>query len=148
MALEGFLCGAAAGAVGRVVVTPLAVLRIRLQVMHGPIRPSLRQTVAAIWREDGWRGLWRGGLTGQLLYASYSGVQFALFHELVALRPYASPLASDFVCGALAGTSATVITFPFDVLRTHMVLCRTPPFSIVRTAASDALHSLSYACTA
>lgn len=72
------------------------------------------------------QGLWRGTVAGQLLYVPYTVVQFVTLQQFnAAARHYNlsdtrfAPTIS-FASGAVAGTAATCISYPFDLLRTTL----------------------------
>lgn len=71
------------------------------------------------------QGLWKGNIPAELLYVTYGAVQFTtyrtttqLLHELPPSRRLPSA-AEAFVSGAAAGTVATTLTYPLDLLRTR-----------------------------
>ncbi|XP_020976581.1 mitochondrial thiamine diphosphate carrier 2-like isoform X2 [Arachis stenosperma] len=79
-----------------------------------------------IFREEGIRGFWRGNVPALLMVMPYTSIQFTVLHKLksfasgssksenhINLSPYLS-----YVSGALAGCTATVGSYPFDLLRT------------------------------
>ena len=83
------LAGACAGALARVCVGPLDVLKIRFQVQLEPVvggaaalaaagskYRGMRQALRLIVREEGVAGLWRGTVPGLLLTVPYTAVQF------------------------------------------------------------------------
>ena len=83
------LAGACAGALARVCVGPLDVLKIRFQVQLEPVLGEaaalqaagskyrgLGQALRLIVREEGVAGLWRGTVPGLLLTVPYTAVQF------------------------------------------------------------------------
>ena len=83
------LAGACAGALARVCVGPLDVLKIRFQVQLEPVLGEaaalraagskyrgLGQALRLIVREEGLAGLWRGTVPGLLLTVPYTAVQF------------------------------------------------------------------------
>ena len=77
-------------------------------------------------REEGVLSLWKGHLPAQYLSISYGVSTFAVF-ELLTKVSYSSwtndPLlkpATHLVCGGLAGCAATLVSFPFDTIRTRL----------------------------
>ncbi|KXS09815.1 mitochondrial carrier [Gonapodya prolifera JEL478] len=143
------IAGATAGVVSRFVVAPFDVVKIRLQTEpslkmaklqspEGSLQPqlyrSMFQTASKIIREEGWAAPWKGNWAAEWLYLSYGAVQFMTFGVLKenmpslnssVLQPIGVNLPPDlqtFVAGALAGTSATLATYPLDLLRTRFAL--------------------------
>lgn len=78
--------------------------------------------------EEGISCLWKGHNAGQILTITYSTVQFSTYEELHDVGkkllpsdwPYSEHVLNVF-CGGVAGFTATVVSFPFDVIRTHLV---------------------------
>ncbi|KAJ9549374.1 hypothetical protein OSB04_021917 [Centaurea solstitialis] len=79
-----------------------------------------------IFREEGYRGFWRGNVPALLMVMPYTAIQFMVLHKVktfasgssksedhIHLSPYLS-----FMSGALAGCAATVGSYPFDLVRT------------------------------
>ncbi|KAJ3155004.1 mitochondrial thiamine pyrophosphate transporter [Geranomyces variabilis] len=133
------LAGASGGVVSRVVIAPLDVIKIRLQLqtdvrqLAARVDPSAAkytgvvQACSRILREEGYRGLWKGNLSAEYLYLTYGAVQFYTYHEYSAYLHRISsslPIAipTELFAGALAGCTATVATYPFDLLRTRFAM--------------------------
>ncbi|KAI8369321.1 mitochondrial carrier domain-containing protein [Radiomyces spectabilis] len=138
---ETALCGGIAGATARVVIAPLDVVKIRLQVQNQPYslgsmlsRPStmtsgvkytgMWQAFRVIATEEGVRGLFKGNMSAEYLYLSYGITQFYAYHHLDTLldKFQMSSMIRVFVSGMLAGSIATTITYPFDLLRTRFAM--------------------------
>lgn len=125
--------GAASGFITRALSQPLDVLKIRFQLQVEPITnlktskyQSIFQATSLIYKEEGVRALWKGHVPAQLLSVTYGLVQFWSFETFLNqskslnLDLRFKPLVT-FTCGALAGCSATFVSFPFDVVRTRLV---------------------------
>lgn len=130
------IAGATAGLIARFIIAPLDVVKIRLQLqtyslsdpiaLRGPpIYKGTLPTLKRILREEGLTALWKGNLPAQLMYVSYSAVQFTTYRlATVALHkafgerklPYA---LESFISGASAGAVSTTVTYPLDLLRTR-----------------------------
>ena len=82
-------------------------------------------TLTTIVREEGVTGLWKGNVPAEALYLAYGSVQFLSYRSATqALNslpdPYRLPgTATSFIAGAVAGTAATTVTYPLDLLRTR-----------------------------
>ena len=124
------LAGAIAGASARVCVAPLDVVKIRLQVQleagaAGKYR-GLTHAVSTILREEGVRAMWAGTTPALLLWVPYTAIQFTVLNafkdaadEWERARPGSTRgVPMNFIGGAVAGSAATVVTYPFDVIRT------------------------------
>uniref|UniRef100_A0A453GGI4 Mitochondrial thiamine pyrophosphate carrier 1 n=2 Tax=Triticinae TaxID=1648030 RepID=A0A453GGI4_AEGTS len=140
-ALVDTAAGAISGGISRTVTSPLDVIKIRFQVqleptakwgvlrrdVYGPSKyTGLMQATKDILREEGLPGFWRGNVPALFMYMPYTAIQFTVLHKLktfasgssrtedhLHLSPYLS-----YVSGAIAGSAATVGSYPFDLLRT------------------------------
>ncbi len=82
--------------------------------------------IAQVYREEGFTKLWKGNTATILKVIPYSATQFAAFRgysHLIMVDEY-TPLTplQRFFAGACAGATATVISYPFDFLRTRMAV--------------------------
>lgn len=83
--------------------------------------------VRDIWRHEGITGFWKGNVPAEGLYLSYGAVQFLAYRSTSqALSKIAEegsiPMpgtVKSFISGAVAGTAATTVTYPLDLLRTR-----------------------------
>lgn len=156
------MAGAFAGGVSRVAVAPLDVVKIRMQVQVEPVLNGVAggkyrgivQCATTILKEEGARGLWAGTVPALFLWVPYTAVQFASLGEFrrrareAGRDPTAPPWA--FLGGAIAGASATVCTYPFDVMRTVLAAQGSPrvydslaqaAFGIVRDGGVAGLYA-------
>lgn len=125
--------GAASGFITRATCQPLDVLKIRFQLQVEPISHiasskyrSIPQAISLVCKEEGFKALWKGHIPAQLLSVVYGLVQFWGFEVLTKkahmaqLDVHYKPLV-NFSCGAISGCSATLASFPFDVVRTRLI---------------------------
>lgn len=70
-----------------------------------------------ILKEEGLTGFWKGMTPGLLLYTTYSAAQFTFYSQ-----PWLHDRLSPFWSGAIAASGATLITYPFDLVRTTMAM--------------------------
>ena len=123
----------------RFIIAPLDVVKIRLQLqthsasdplshrnLNGsPIYKGTLPTIKRIFQEEGLTGLWKGNIPAELMYVSYSAIQFTTYRTIAqALQTLAGehrmPAAVEsFIAGASAGAVATTTTYPLDLLRTR-----------------------------
>ena len=130
---------------GRFVISPLDVVKIRLQLQAHDARPKARGglqaavaaaaasdgptyrgiagTMRQIVAHEGVSGLWKGNIPAELLYVCYGPVQFVTFKEcalgLQRLAPHTTADLRHLLAGSVAGAAATVATYPLDLLRTR-----------------------------
>ncbi|KAL6720702.1 mitochondrial thiamine pyrophosphate transporter [Lecanora helva] len=129
--LQVVSAGAIAGLVSRFCIAPLDVLKIRLQLqIHSLSDPldTVRKarygavvTFTNILRDEGVTAFWKGNLSAELLYINYGAVQFSTYRLATqTLYPLHLPNGAEaFISGAIAGASATTVTYPLDLLRTR-----------------------------
>jgi len=125
----------------RFVIAPLDVVKIRLQLqIHSlsdplshdpeklrgsPIYKGTLPTIKRILREEGLTGLWKGNIPAELMYVSYSAIQFTTYRSVTlglqsAFGKRKLPAAAEsFIAGASSGAVATTATYPLDLLRTR-----------------------------
>lgn len=132
-ALQAAAAGGMAGAITRAVAHPLDVLKIRFQLQLEPLKSgskyySMHQAIKSIVKEEGLLTLWSGHVPAQCLSISYGLIQFSTFEKLIELNRTNHPERFqqyrhrvNFMSGALAATVATIISFPFDTVRTRLV---------------------------
>jgi solute carrier family 25 thiamine pyrophosphate transporter 19 len=123
------------------VIAPLDVVKIRLQLQThslsdplshsadrlrgSPIYKGTLPTLKHIFREEGISGLWKGNIPAELLYVSYSAIQFTTYRTItLALQTTVGEhrmpaTVESFIAGASAGAVSTTATYPLDLLRTR-----------------------------
>jgi len=135
------IAGATAGLIARFIIAPLDVVKIRLQLQTHSLSDPLSQdpanlrgspvykgtvpTLKRIFREEGLTALWKGNIPAELMYVSYSAIQFATYRSVtLALHntfgEHKLPnVVESFISGACAGAMSTTATYPLDLLRTR-----------------------------
>lgn len=73
--------------------------------------------------EETIRGLWKGNIPAEILYMTYGAAQFLAYQQASILVTTVHPTVGDntksFIAGAMAGGTATLATYPLDLLRTR-----------------------------
>lgn len=130
------LCGGVAGAVARTVVAPLDRVKILMQTQYlseaGQNKyRNIPQTIKTIVEEQGFTKLWRGNVTNIVRVAPYSATQFTsydLFKTFILdfnnrnedTKSKTLTVPQRLTAGAVAGTVATTITHPLDLIRLRL----------------------------
>ena len=126
--LEHFAAGASARATASVLLSPITVVKTRMEFAMssaGATAPSMSAALRQVWAQ-GRRGLFAGLGPSILRDAPYSGVYFMLYQRLLPLADAAwgghAASAATFSAAFAAGGAATLLTQPFDMLRTRAQL--------------------------
>lgn len=128
--------GSLAGFSTRFFSQPLDVLKIRFQIQLQPLLSSsqtslykgIYQGLCLIIDKEGPSALWKGHGAAQALSISYGMFQFtafgSLFNLIQDLMPQMSPFRGvvDFSSGFGGGCIATILSYPFDTIRTRLVV--------------------------
>ncbi|RUS12706.1 mitochondrial carrier domain-containing protein [Endogone sp. FLAS-F59071] len=86
------------------------------------------QGMRLIVREEGITGLWKGNLSAEYLYLTYGAAQFYAYYKVedficdLDSQNHLPPTFRALLSGALAGSFATALTYPFDLLRTRFAV--------------------------
>ena len=121
------MAGVASGAISALICNPLDLLKTRLQLSGSHARGSAASSsaaalCAAIVREEGLRGLWRG--TGVSMVRSGTGTS-AMMPTNSRLKEFAARwmppgTVSDAFCALAAGAATVAVINPIDVVRTRL----------------------------
>ncbi|GAO52780.1 mitochondrial carrier [Saitoella complicata NRRL Y-17804] len=135
--VQATVAGGVAGLTSRFVIAPLDVVKIRLQLQThaatgvaseaGPSYRGITHALRTILREEGISGLWKGNIPAEMLYLTYGAVQFLTYRETTAYMSentsnYLPKTAQTFISGGIAGSLATITTYPLDLLRTRFAV--------------------------
>ncbi|CBZ53637.1 hypothetical protein NCLIV_034240 [Neospora caninum Liverpool] len=126
------LRGALAGSCAKTVVYPLDRLKMHLQVKAAATGQAFQLSGAySVMKgmvspeQGGLRALWRGNGTAFIRAFPYSGFSFYSFERYNAYlrsRAPSCPKLCHLGAGSAAGMTATLITYPLDVLNTRMAV--------------------------
>ena len=124
------LAGGGARLLTATIVSPVELMRTRMQAEQALLREGMLGGASALVRREGWGALWKGlqptlwrDVPFSMLY--WSGYEALKARLLLLPRahgaepPAALPPAQSFACGAVAGAVAAFLTTPFDVLKTR-----------------------------
>eukprot|EP01043_Picozoa_sp_COSAG02_P005849 COSAG02_NODE_161_length_32629_cov_10.363142_17_plen_238_part_00 len=145
--VELLACGAAAGAVGKTMLAP--VDRVKLMYMtsksHSFTLTEAAKTARGITQQSGVAGLWAGNGAAMLRVIPYSALVFTSFdvyqRGIQRVLNKKQGVFTRLSAGAAAGATATLMTYPLDLLRTRVRFPRmlAPLCVVVFRHVSDAL---------
>ncbi|KAI5955889.1 TPC1 [Candida jiufengensis] len=128
---EALIAGSIAGGTSRAITAPLDTIKIRLQLQQHTFkhRETVPTIIKNLLKEEGIIALWKGNVPAEILYILYGGVQFtsySIFSKSLSKfeKDYNLKLSSashSLIVGLGAGFASTIITYPFDLLRTRLV---------------------------
>eukprot|EP01134_Creolimax_fragrantissima_P001016 CFRG1016T1 len=155
---DAVVCGSLSGLLSRMCIAPLDVIKIRLQLQVEPIsginRITRKATAAnagyyrgwihamrTVVLEEGATALFKGNLTADLLYLGFGAAQFGFYNEW---RKQFTPVSNTmaFLGGGLAGSVATVVTYPLDLMRTRLAAQGEPKIYKSLTHAIGELYKI------
>ncbi|KAK4882894.1 hypothetical protein RN001_006213 [Aquatica leii] len=121
--VQPFWIPLASGAIARTfsvtVVSPLELIRTKMQstkLSYFEIGEALKLVV----KKDGYMGLWRGVFPTLLRDVPFSAIYWSQYEALKKwYGPGVPSFWFSFVAGFLAGGVASILTLPFDVIKTH-----------------------------
>ncbi|XP_028297702.1 mitochondrial coenzyme A transporter SLC25A42-like [Gouania willdenowi] len=153
--LNSLFSGALAGAVAKTAVAPLDRTKIIFQVSSA--RFSAKEAYRLIYRtylKDGFFSLWRGNSATMVRVIPYAAIQFCAHEQYKArLGSYygfqgaALPPLPRLLAGSMAGTTATMLTYPLDMVRARMAVTPKEMYSnilhvFVRISREEGLKTL------
>ncbi|ANZ77298.1 BA75_04650T0 [Komagataella pastoris] len=122
-----FLSGGIAGAFSRTCVSPMERVKVLYQVQGVDAKSykgGVLKSILQIWKEEGYRGLFRGNGINCLRIFPYSSVQYATYQEIkpYLLEPGQQELSTGakFFAGNIAGLASVTATYPLDLVKTRL----------------------------
>lgn len=128
--IKQLISGALGGAVSRTLVAPLDRAITMMQAEPGKLR--LRAAINGVVSSEGVKGLWKGNLPNVVKIIPRSALQFTVFANMkdyFLLRhkpnedgsaPNGLSVPERLAAGSIAGITATLVTYPLDLLRSQM----------------------------
>jgi Mitochondrial carrier protein. len=127
-----FISGGIAGAVSRTVVSPFERAKILLQLQGPGTKHAYRgmfATILKMYRDEGWRGLYRGNLLNCIRIFPYSAVQYSVFEkvkQMILLRKPVGERELQFserlLAGSIGGITSVLATYPLDLVRARITI--------------------------
>lgn len=124
-----FISGGIAGAVLRTVVSPFerAKILLQLQGLGTAAYNGMFLTILKMYREEGWRGWFRGNFLNCVRIFPYSAVQYSVFEKTkVLILQYKGTdelrASERLVAGSAGGISSVLVTYPLDLIRARITI--------------------------
>lgn len=119
--LSNFLVGASARITAGTIMMPVTVIKTRFEANIK--NNSILGTASEILKSQGIRGFFSGLLATSLRDAPYAGIYLSIYCRCKkSMEPHLPFTASTTISAAFAATFATLLTHPFDVVKTRMQL--------------------------
>lgn len=121
-----FLSGAFARTFANCIVSPITIVKARMEWQAPGTYTSNLQVFRHVVRDEGMRGLYRGMVPTLIRDVPFSGLYVLLYTRLKAVLeaelPRAPGYSVHFGSGVVAGVLATTVVHPADVVKTRMQL--------------------------
>lgn len=107
-----------------VTLSPLSIIKVRMEAPQGTGYQSVSEGIARIYTEEGIKGYYRGLTSSLLRDLPFAGLAYG-FYELFSgifssfSNTEKPTLTHRAVAGATAGFTATLLTQPFDIIKTR-----------------------------
>lgn len=125
---ENFTIGFLARTIASTIMCPITVLKTRFELSTNT-NVNMLKSLSGIYRNEGIRGLFSGLLPTLGRDAPYAGISYLCFRQLQGiLSTFNQHSSIDFgslidpISGGASGVLGTMITYPFDVVRTRLQL--------------------------
>lgn len=124
--LKQLACGGIAGCVAKTSIAPLERVKILFQV-NSPHYPytGVWSTLSRIFQRERLSGLYKGNISSIVRVFPYAAIQFSsfdFFKSVLTPKHEKISLVANFCAGALAGSTATLFTYPLDVTRARLAV--------------------------
>jgi len=126
--ITSFMAGACAGAIAKTTIAPLDRTKINFQISSEKkysFRGAVRFLVRT-FRNDGFFSLWRGNSATMIRIVPYAAVQYTAHEQWKRILHPSDvnhlPPMKRWVAGALAGLTASSLTYPLDMARARMAV--------------------------
>jgi solute carrier family 25 (mitochondrial adenine nucleotide translocator), member 4/5/6/31 len=121
--IRAAVAGACAGALAKTIVAPIERVKILMQLQHSLtsttyLNKNPFQVASTIYRDEGVLAFWRGNFHNVLQQGGTSALNFMFMDYYKALA--GNSVYASFLCGGLAGGTATTLLYPIQFLRTRL----------------------------
>jgi len=134
--ITSLISGAIAGALAKTVIAPLDRTKINFQI-NKDTKYSFRAAglfLRNTFEKEGFVALWRGNSATMARIIPYASIQFTAHEQwkkILKTETHPDDPFRRFLCGSLAGLTASSLTYPLDLARARMAV--TDKYSGYRT---------------
>jgi len=122
--VKSFVAGGIAGCVAKTTTAPMDRFKVLLQGHHDFYKSfNVWKGMRAVVQHEGYRGLYKGNGAMMVRVYPYAGIQFLSYEQYKKLtKPYFSSQShlNKLFSGSMAGTTAVMLTYPLDLVRTKL----------------------------
>lgn len=121
---SNFIYGGMAGVFSRTIVAPLDRIKILMQITKNS-NDSFTKVMKQTIKQEKLTSLWKGNILNCMRIFPYSSIQFATYDyckKYSSIEPNNITIYNRLFFGVIAGSTATTITHPMDVIR-HRLMC-------------------------
>ncbi|KAH3680408.1 hypothetical protein WICMUC_000339 [Wickerhamomyces mucosus] len=124
--VASFIAGGFAGAISRTVVSPFerAKILFQLQGQGKANYNGMFPTIHKMYKDEGFKGLFRGNGLNCIRIFPYSAVQFYVYQKIkLSWLDYGEKELNNFqrlVAGGTCGVASVAVTYPLDLVRTRL----------------------------
>eukprot|EP00898_Chlorokybus_atmophyticus_P003557 jgi/Chlat1/4201/Chrsp27S00314 len=120
------IAGGIAGGAAKTLVAPLERVKILLQTGGASYQTaSIMQSLRRIQADDGVRGFFRGNGASVARIIPYAAFHFMAYEQYLRILLRAGSPSTpivDMAAGSLAGSTAVLLTYPLDLVRTRLAV--------------------------
>ena len=104
-------------------LSPLSIIKVRMEAPQATAYKSVSDGILRIYKEEGIKGYYKGLTSCLLRDLPFSGLAYAfyqLFKDMInELFGVSNTAFTQVLAGAGAGLTATILTQPFDIIKTR-----------------------------
>ncbi|KAL9658784.1 hypothetical protein ABK040_005938 [Willaertia magna] len=127
--VNNFLIGAISKSVSTFFTMPIMVIKTRFESVQVYSNQSIIQTLKSIYKQEGLRGLYTGLTPTILRDVPYNGLFYLFYRQsneilysMIGNDEKQNLLGITALSSVIAGAGATLMTHPFDLIRTRLQL--------------------------
>jgi len=133
---SGSLCGCLTAAL----ITPLDLVKVRMQAGGPAVHSSVKVALETIWRQEGIAGLYVGVLPSALRATALAAVELSTYDHaketLLSLpNPFQDNIYLHFTSSLISGLISAAVSTPFDFAKSRMMSQLSPSTAVAYASA-------------